>query len=201
MWAPWLTTPRTARADSASRTQSCPATVAVPRVGRSSVATIFRSVVLPAPLGPSSAAASPAATSRLTPSRTRWAPKTRTRPTTRMSGTATMRRTDSFSPTTPRPSRKQARLCAPPFAAHHAPDDGQHGGHVDSAAHRPHDDAAPDLIVERAEPIDHALVCVERGRAGREQHAERAAGERGEDQIDDTSDGGRWRRRSGGGSD
>ena len=54
---------------SASRAQSRPATRAAPRVGRSSVATIRSSVVLPAPLAPSSATASPAPTLKDTPSR------------------------------------------------------------------------------------------------------------------------------------
>ena len=79
------------------------------RVGRSSVATIFSSVRLAAPFGPSSATASPAPTVRDTPSRTRVAPKSRTRPTTSMSASCGHRCVEPgrFSPTPPDRSRKR----------------------------------------------------------------------------------------------
>src|SRR5438132_4237403 len=55
---------------------------AVPRVGRASVARIRSRVVLPAPLAPSRATASPARTERLTSSSTRAAPNALRRPVT-----------------------------------------------------------------------------------------------------------------------
>src|SRR5689334_6272508 len=64
--------------------------VTVPRLGRSSVARILSSVVLPAPLAPSSATASPPRTSSVTPSSTAANPKTLRTPTTRIRGSGLM---------------------------------------------------------------------------------------------------------------
>src|SRR5215813_2409320 len=55
------------RTPTGSASRSAPATVAVPAVGRSSVVSIRRVVVLPAPLGPRKPTISPSATLRSTP--------------------------------------------------------------------------------------------------------------------------------------
>src|SRR5438445_2126885 len=66
--------PMAARAVSGSRAGSTPATRRAPEVGRSSVARMRRSVVLPAPFDPRRVSPWPAARSRDTSSRTRVAP-------------------------------------------------------------------------------------------------------------------------------
>ena len=55
------------RTSSGLRRRSAPATVAVPAVGSSSVVSIRRVVVLPAPFGPRKPTISPASTVRSTP--------------------------------------------------------------------------------------------------------------------------------------
>src|SRR2546422_1769090 len=74
---------RTARL---SRTTSCPAMRALPRVGRSSVARMWTVVVLPAPFGPRKPKNSASPTSRSRPSSARTAPKSlpRDRKSTRL---------------------------------------------------------------------------------------------------------------------
>ena len=59
----WKEMPVVSLTSSGSFTMSCPITVAVPRVGFSTVASRWSRVVLPEPLGPSSTRISP----RLTP--------------------------------------------------------------------------------------------------------------------------------------
>ncbi len=68
------------RTESASRTTSCPATRAVPSVGRNRVVSIRTMVDLPAPLGPRNPKISPSSTTRSTPSTARRDPNVRTRP-------------------------------------------------------------------------------------------------------------------------
>jgi hypothetical protein len=53
--ASWSATPIARRTSEASRTTSCPATVALPPVGRSSVVSMRTLVVFPAPFGPRNA--------------------------------------------------------------------------------------------------------------------------------------------------
>jgi len=60
------TRPISSRAARKSRTTSCPPTVTLPDVGRTMPQMVEMSVVLPAPLGPSSAMISPSSISRLT---------------------------------------------------------------------------------------------------------------------------------------
>ena len=61
------TKPIRLRTPSGSRSRSAPATVAVPAVGRSSVVSMRRVVVLPAPFGPRKPTISPSSTVRSTP--------------------------------------------------------------------------------------------------------------------------------------
>src|SRR5436305_10396052 len=74
------------RTSSRSFTTSCPATVAQPSVGLTSVHSMLIVVVFPAPLGPRKPNTSPAATSNSTP-RTAWtSPKFFFRPRTTIAG-------------------------------------------------------------------------------------------------------------------
>ena len=66
--------PICSRTRSASRTTSWPSTRTVPASGRISVEATLTIVVLPAPLGPSSATTDPAGASRSIPSSTGWSP-------------------------------------------------------------------------------------------------------------------------------
>src|SRR5215213_386598 len=70
------------RTRSGSVRTSCPAIRTVPASGTRSVDRMFTVVVLPAPLGPSSARTVPRGTARSMPSRTPWSPKLWTRPRT-----------------------------------------------------------------------------------------------------------------------
>src|SRR5580693_7994062 len=82
----WPVRPMTRRTLPASATTSCPATVALPRSGRSSVVRTRTVVVLPAPFGPSRPRISPAATCRSSPSRACVLPKALRRPRASMAG-------------------------------------------------------------------------------------------------------------------
>src|SRR5947209_6304807 len=74
------------RTSSRSETTSCPATVAIPDVGLTSVQSMLIVVVLPAPLGPRKPNTSPVATSKLTPRTASRSPKDFFRPSTWMAG-------------------------------------------------------------------------------------------------------------------
>src|SRR4030081_1790712 len=125
--------------------------LAVPRVGRSSVARIFNRVVLPAPLAPSSATPSPARISRLTPSRTGTRPKTLRTSTTRTMGSRFIRPTDQFSRGRRPRSRKRA-----------GPEMSQFGSSGFTAASA-HVARVPERIAPRLRPHREAVRLVAHG--------------------------------------
>ena len=86
----WPARPITRRTLSGRATASMPATCREPPSGRSSVATERTNVVLPAPLGPSTAVTAPAGATRSRPSRAATSPNCLRRPVATMAGCATM---------------------------------------------------------------------------------------------------------------
>ena len=95
-----------------ARPRRIPSMVTDPLVGAISPASIRIVVVLPAPLGPSSATISPCATSRLTSSTAMRAPKRRLRPRAAITGSPRRTHTTRASPAAG-PSRRRTARWAP----------------------------------------------------------------------------------------
>src|SRR6202035_955041 len=102
--------PNISRTATGSCTTSRPNTSARPASGSSSVASTRTSVVLPAPLGPSSAKTVPSVTSRSTPERAVVAPKRLTRRSTRTAG---VEEGPTAMPRRPYPARDAGSLTSP----------------------------------------------------------------------------------------